>query len=633
MSAPLPSGDSSQIVRAFVGAVTLDEHTGTAMTEDSTGPSMEPFGSRYLLEVAIGSGAMGQVWRAATRDGEPVAIKILRPELSSDPAVVTRFLQESQILKGLNEEHLVRVHDLVVEGSRLGIVMDLIEGPDLRTEIVRRGTFRPIEAAEIVDGVLAGLAAVHAAGVVHRDIKPENVLLSAGQPGGARLTDFGVARIIEESQKARRTTVIGTPEYLAPELADGQSPTPASDFYGVGILLYELVAGVTPFTGGSPLAVLRRHADQQPVRPDGMPDGIWQTVAALLAKNPADRPSNAAQVRQQLLAAAPLLAALPALRPLTEPPAATVTSQPTVMGLRGETQALPPVVDEERRPEPRKKRTGMLVAIAALVVLLLTGGITAFALTRGDDSGGVAAAASTTDSTASSERTTSAPRTTASSTPAGGEVPAVTGLSLAQAQRDLQNAGLRVTVTEVLDDAATDNTVTAQDPAEGSRLERGSTVTLTVARRSVAVFLTSLTPVANSNYGQDTGTSALSGKTYVRALMLGTDCDRPSVIQYDLGRHYRTFATSVGLQDDSYSDGVLQLDVLIDGRSIFSGTAKLGEPLPVEVDVSGGLRLELSAARIDPGCRYDARVTAVWGDPQLKGAPGEVPPAPASPTN
>jgi serine/threonine protein kinase len=604
------------------------------MTDDSTGPALEPLGSRYLLEAAIGSGAMGQVWRATTREGEPVAIKILRPELSSDPALVARFLQEAQILKGLAEEHLVRVHDLVVEGSKLGIVMDLVSGPDLRTELVRRGTFRPVEAAEIVDGVLAGLAAVHAGGVVHRDIKPENVLLQEGLPGGARVTDFGVARIIEESQNARRTTVIGTPEYLSPEVADGESPTPASDLYAVGILLYELVAGVTPFAGGSPLAVLRRHADQQPVRPDGMPDGVWQAVAALLSKNPADRPRNASAIRQQLLAAAPTFASLSALRPLTEPPTPTVTSQPTVMGLRTETQTMSAVTETERRPESRKRRTGLLVGLAALLVVLLAGGVTAFAITRGGDDGGAAAAGTTTEATESSaERSTSAPRTTARSTaPAGGEVPALVGLSLSQAQREVTNAGLRVQVDENLDDKVPDNTVTAQDPIEGTALTQGATVTLTVARRPVGVFLASMEPVEYSG-SYDFETTALNGQNYVHAVRSYTDCGDTASLQYDLGRHYQKFTMTAGLSDDSSSDGVLQIDVTLDGRSIFSQTSKLGTPVAVDADVSGGLRLELSASRVEPDCHWDHYGYAVWGDPEVFGAPGEVPSQAATPTS
>lgn len=606
------------------------------MTEDNPGSGPQPLGSRYLLEAPIGSGAMGQVWRGATREGQPVAIKLLREELSSDSGVVTRFLQEAQILKSLNEPHLVQVHDLVVEGSRLGIVMDLVEGPDLRSDLVRRGTFPPIEAAEIIDGVLAGLAAVHAGGIVHRDIKPENVLLSGGVPAGTRLTDFGVARIAEESQKARRTTVIGTPEYLAPEVADGGAPTPASDLYGVGIMLYELVTGVTPFAGGSPLAVLRRHAEQQPVRPEGMPDGIWEAVSALLVKNPAERPSDAAFVRQRLTALAPGFAQAPALRPLTEPPAPTVTAQHTVMGLRSETAVIPAVPEQTRGPEPRRRRTGLVAALVVLLVLVLGGGVAAFALTR-DGGTADANAGTVTDPSSSSStserRTTSAGRTTASPTSTDGEVPAVVGLSLAEAQRQVTNAGLRVKVSEVLDDAATDNTVTDQQPTEGSLLEQGETVTLTVSRRPVNVFLTSLATVGSGGSGASAGTANLNGTTYIRALTDSTSCGNASTLEYDLGRAYRTFSATAGLSDDSASEGALQIDVFLDGRSIFSGTSTLGQPVTIDVDVSGGLRLAISAARVEPDCSDWSSVDAVWADPILQGAPGEVPTQTAAPTS
>jgi serine/threonine-protein kinase len=549
--------------------------------------------------------------------------------------VVTRFLQEAQILKRLDEPHLVRVHDLVVEGSRLGIVMDLVDGPDLRSELARRGTFRPVEAATIIDSVLAGLAAVHAGGIVHRDIKPENVLLGGGEPSGARLTDFGIARIAEESQKARRTTVVGTPEYLAPEVADGAEPTPGSDLYGVGIMLYELVTGVTPFAGGSPLAVLRRHAEQQPVRPEGMPDGIWEAVSALLVKNPADRPRDAAFVRQRLAALVPGFAAAPALRPLTEPPTATVTAQHTVLGLRSQTEVIPTVPEPTRSPEPRTRRTGLLVGVLALLVVLLAGGITAFVVTRSDDAA-TADAQGPTETTApdrsTSERST-AGRTSASESDTAGEVPAVVGLQLSSARRELTNAGLEVEIREVLDDTQADNTVTDQDPAPGSVAEAGDVVTLTVARKSVSVFLADLEPVDQGYFGSGTGTMNLNGKTYVHAVYTDTGCSQAAALQYDLGRHYQVFDATVGLSDDSASEGALQIDVLLDGRSVFSGQASLGQPQQVQVDVTGGLRLEISAARVEPDCDDWNDVTTVWGDARLQGQPGEVPSPTATPTS
>jgi serine/threonine-protein kinase len=606
------------------------------MTEDTPTAAPEPLGSGYLLETPIGSGAMGQVFRAATRDGAPVAIKVLRPELSTDPAVVARFVQEAQILQRLDDPHLVRVRDLVAEGSRLAIVMDLVEGPDLRSELVRRGTFRPIEAAEIVDSVLAGLAVVHAGGVVHRDVKPENVLLAGGVPGGARLTDFGIARIIEESQKARRTTVIGTPEYLAPEVADGATPTAASDLYAVGILLYELVAGVTPFAGGSPLAVLRRHAEQQPVRPDGMPDGVWATVSELLAKDPGRRPQDATTVRRMLEGAAPGFAAAAALPPLAEPPARPLVSQPTVQGLRADTDALPTVPSAGASPaHARSRRRGLLVAVAALLVLLVGGGGVALALSGGGDdsdagSGGTVASESSSPRTSSSSapRTTTGSRTTTAESTAPAVVPDVTGMTLAAAQTMLKNAGLQVQVVEQVDDSRPDNTVTAQDPSAGGSIDPGATVTLTVVRKSIGTYLSTLQPVEQGYYGSTVGTTSMNGQTYVRAITAETPCTtgfsdpQSAMIQYDLGRKYQTLTMSVGLTDDSDADATVQFVILLDGRQVFSEPAGLGRSIPVNLDVTGVLRLEVSAIRTDEGCNYNSpEATAVWADPQLI-APG-----------
>ncbi|MGY1831649.1 protein kinase [Geodermatophilus sp. SYSU D01180] len=604
------------------------------MTDPTNSP--EALGSRYLLDAPIGAGAMGQVWRGRTHEGESLAIKVLRPELSSDPAVVTRFVQEAQILTRLDDTHLVRVRDLVAEGSRLAIVMDLVEGPDLRTELARRGTYRPIDALAVVDGVLAGLTAVHAGGVVHRDVKPENVLLAGGRPDEARLTDFGVARIAEESQKARRTTVIGTPEYLAPEVADGATPTPASDLYAVGVMLYELVAGVTPFSGGSPLAVLRRHAEQQPTRPEGMPDAVWAAVTALLAKDPAQRPPSAEAFRAWLASAAPSVADAPQLRPLEAPPAPPVVSQPTVTGLRSETQPVPATEPAgTRSPEPRRRRRWP-VALAAVLTFVVVLGVLTVVLLKPSRGNGAAEAAtpSSSSSASSSERETSAGRSSTAarsttSAPSGGVAPSVTGLTLASAQTAITNAGLRVVVTEVLDETVADNTVMAQDPIEGTRLERGDTVTLTVARRPVGTFLTSLDAVETSGYSMSAGsTVTMNGVTYIHPVSSSTSCGDTVSIQYDLGRSYREFEATVGLSDGSQSAGLIQFDVFVDGRSVFTQTATLGAPVPVAVDVTGGLRLNVSATRIEPNCRDgwdDADVYAVWGDPTLYGVPSEVP--------
>jgi Protein kinase domain/Bacterial Ig-like domain (group 2) len=267
-------------------------------------------GSSYLLLEPLGRGGMGRVWRGALRSGgEQVAVKVLSPELAADPEIVARFLQERGILVGLAHPHLVRVRDLVAEGETLAIVMDLVQG-DLRRYLAETGSLSPAFSAGLMAQVLTGLAAVHAAGIVHRDLKPENILLdrSHGDPPRARLSDFGIARLTTGPALTRTTGLIGTPEYMAPEMAEQREVGPPADVYAVGIVLYELLTGRTPFGGGPAVAILRRHLDEVPSRPDGLHDGLWELLAEMLVKQPELRPT-AAEAAQRLVELVPTLLA------------------------------------------------------------------------------------------------------------------------------------------------------------------------------------------------------------------------------------------------------------------------------------------------------------------------------------
>jgi serine/threonine-protein kinase len=257
-------------------------------------PGARPLGSRYLLDQRIGRGATGHVWAGRRRDdGFPVAVKLLRSELAEDPDVVMRFLREKSTLTRLRHPNLVQVHDLVAEGEVLAIVMDLVRGEDLRRRATR-GPLSRVEAAVLLAQTAGALAAVHAARVVHRDVKPENILVTErdGQPT-ALLTDFGIARALEGPALTRPTQLVGTPAYIAPELAVGRAPEPASDVYSLGVTAYELLAGHRPFQAEAPIALLRAHVEDTPVRPPGIDDATWALIAACLAKAPADRPSAA----------------------------------------------------------------------------------------------------------------------------------------------------------------------------------------------------------------------------------------------------------------------------------------------------------------------------------------------------
>ncbi|WP_327246067.1 serine/threonine-protein kinase [Streptomyces sp. NBC_01320] len=302
-------------------------------------------GSRYTAHQILGRGSAGTVWLGEGPEG-PVAIKLLREDLASDQELVGRFVQERTALLGLDHPHIVGVHDLVVDGNDLALVMNLVRGTDLRTRLDRERRLAPEAAVAIIADVADGLAAAHAAGVVHRDVKPENILLDMEGPFGpggshpALLTDFGVAKLIDTPRRTKATKIIGTPDYLAPEIVEGLPPRAAVDIYALATVLYELLAGFTPFGGGHPGAVLRRHVTETVVPLPGIPEELWQLLVQCLAKAPASRlraSELAARLREQL----PHLAGIPPLD--VDEPDAEPEPQPY------DEQQYTPAPDEPRR--------------------------------------------------------------------------------------------------------------------------------------------------------------------------------------------------------------------------------------------------------------------------------------------
>ncbi|WP_406157991.1 serine/threonine-protein kinase [Streptomyces canus] len=274
-------------------------------------------GSRYTANQILGRGSAGTVWLGEGPEG-PVAVKLLREDLASDQELVGRFVQERTALLGLEHPHVVSVRDLVVDGNDLALVMDLVRGTDLRTRLDREKRLAPEAAVAIVADVADGLAAAHAKGVVHRDVKPENILLDMQGPLGpggshpALLTDFGVAKLIDSPRRTRATKIIGTPDYLAPEIVEGLPPRASVDIYALATVLYELLAGFTPFGGGHPGAVLRRHVTETVVPLPGIPDELWQLIVQCLAKAPASR-LRASELGVRLRELLPLLVGMPPL--------------------------------------------------------------------------------------------------------------------------------------------------------------------------------------------------------------------------------------------------------------------------------------------------------------------------------
>ncbi|PYC66484.1 serine/threonine protein kinase [Streptomyces tateyamensis] len=276
-------------------------------------------GSRYTVHQVIGRGSAGTVWLGEGPDG-PVAVKLLREDLATDQVLVGRFVQERAALTSLDHPRVVGVRDMVVDGADLALVMELVHGTDLRSRLEREGVLAPQAAASVIADVADGLAAAHAAGIVHRDVKPENVMLDLAAPPGpggaprAKLTDFGIARLVDAPRRTRATRIIGTPDYLAPEIIEGLEPRAAVDIYALATVLYELLAGFTPFGGGHTGAVLRRHVTESVPPVPGLPDGLWRIISECLAKAPAAR-LRAAELAERLREQLPGLAGLPPLAP------------------------------------------------------------------------------------------------------------------------------------------------------------------------------------------------------------------------------------------------------------------------------------------------------------------------------
>jgi len=280
-------------------------------TAGTDGTDGIPIGRHYIALERIGSGSMGTVYRARSRDdGRDLAVKVLRRELAEDPQFVARFVQERTILMHLGGPGVVEVVDLVVDRDTLAIVMERVQGGSLRQYLHAQGGRLGVEVAiEIVVQVLDGLARAHAQGVLHRDVKPENILVDGRTwPPSVKVSDFGISGLADGSSITRLTGFVGTPSYMAPELSSPDPVSPAVDVYATGIILYELLSGTTPFAGGHPIATMRRHLEELPARPPGISGELWIVLSGMLAKVPAHRPDAlvaAAQLRQVLTIDAP----------------------------------------------------------------------------------------------------------------------------------------------------------------------------------------------------------------------------------------------------------------------------------------------------------------------------------------
>ena len=273
-----------------------------------TGP--QHLSDRYELGEILGFGGMSEVHLARDlRLHRDVAVKVLRADLARDPSFYLRFRREAQNAAALNHPAIVAVYDTGEAATSSGplpyIVMEYVDGVTLRDIVHNDGPMPPRRALEVISDACQALNFSHQHGIVHRDVKPANIIIS--KSGAVKVMDFGIARALADSGNSvtRTAAVIGTAQYLSPEQARGESVDPRSDVYSLGCVLYEMITGVPPFVGDSPVAVAYQHVREDPVPPSqrhaGISPGLDAVVLKALAKNPDNRYQTAAEMRADLV--------------------------------------------------------------------------------------------------------------------------------------------------------------------------------------------------------------------------------------------------------------------------------------------------------------------------------------------
>src|SRR5688500_11930374 len=294
--------------------------TKPGRTERGVTPVVEPgrrcLGDRYELHQLIAAGGMGQVWRGLDIAlHRPVAVKVLRSEYTGDPTFLARFRAEAQHAASLSHPNIAVVFDYGEEIAQDGtgetlayLVMELVEGEPLSTLVAREGPLSTEATLSLLRQTAFGLGEAHQAGLVHRDVKPGNILVRPD--GSVKITDFGIAWSARSVALTRTGQVIGTPQYLSPEQAEGRPTTPASDVYALGLIGYECLTGHPAFDGDNAVTIALKQVQQEPEPlPGNLPAGVRGLIRRALLKDAAARlPDGAAFVAaiDDVLAGRPL---------------------------------------------------------------------------------------------------------------------------------------------------------------------------------------------------------------------------------------------------------------------------------------------------------------------------------------
>lgn len=414
------------------------------------------FASRYEIERELARGGMADVYLADDRQlKRKVAVKVLFPEFARDPSFVERFRREAQNAASLSHPNIAAVYDWGQERGTYYIVMEYVEGRSLRDIIRAEGSVPAVVAARVAAELADALAFAHRRGVVHRDVKPGNVLITA--TGQVKLTDFGIAANQFDADQGLTQTgaVMGTATYFSPEQAQGHPVDGRSDVYALGVVLYEMICGVPPFSGESPVAVAMKHVREVPppmtTRVAEVPPQLEAIVNAALTKDVDTRYQSAEEMRVDLVDFARGRPLTFAYEPAVGDPAATTAPATTAAAVAQSVIPAPPT----------RRRRNWAGIVAAVIGLALLGAVVGYLLVSTDSS---------TNSAAESV-----------------DVPNVVGQPFDTAAATLTTAGFKVTRLDDELSSQAPGTVLKQEPTDGRKADKGSTVVLTVSSAEVTI--------------------------------------------------------------------------------------------------------------------------------------------------
>ncbi len=270
--------------------------------------SLQPgvvFGGRYEILSVLGQGGMGAVYQARDRELDRlIALKVIRPELATDPAILQRFKQELILARNITHKNVVRIYDLgEADGIRF-ITMEYVDGEDLRTMLRRHGKYLPQDAIPMIEQVCRALDSAHSEGVIHRDLKPQNIMRD--KQGRVVVMDFGLARSLGDSGMTQTGAIVGTMEYMSPEQALGSQLDQRSDIFSVGLIFYELLTGKSPYHADTAIASLMRRTREVATPASDVDNSVPRSLSAIvsrcLEREPANRYHSVVELLQQLQA-------------------------------------------------------------------------------------------------------------------------------------------------------------------------------------------------------------------------------------------------------------------------------------------------------------------------------------------